>query len=70
MAERLLAPGHAELRERWGNFAWTEANAKGGGRDHRRYPRGRQQSAVDPLLDLAQRQVGEETGRRAGCRSR
>ena len=26
------------------------------------YPEGRQKSAVMPLLDLAQRQVGEETG--------
>jgi NADH-quinone oxidoreductase subunit E len=62
MAERLLAPDTPELRERWGNFAWTEANAKSAAAAIAKYPAGRQQSAVIPLLDLAQRQVGEETG--------
>ena len=62
MAERLLAPDTPELRERWGNFAWTEANAKAAAAIVAKYPEGRQQSAVIPLLDLAQRQVGEETG--------
>ena len=62
MAERLLAPDTPELRERWGNFAWTEANAKAAAAIIAKYPEGRQQSAVIPLLDLAQRQVGEETG--------
>ena len=62
MAERLLHPDTPELRERWGNFAWTEANAKAAAAIVAKYPEGRQQSAVIPLLDLAQRQVGEETG--------
>ena len=62
MAERLLAADTPELRERWGGFAWTEANAKAAAAIVARYPEGRQQSAVIPLLDLAQRQVGEETG--------
>jgi NADH-quinone oxidoreductase subunit E len=62
VAERLLAPDTPELRERWGGFAWTEANAKAAAAIIAKYPEGRQQSAVIPLLDLAQRQVGEETG--------
>src|SRR3990170_999924 len=62
MAERLLAADTAELRERWGAFAWTEANRKAAAQIIARYPEGRQRSAVIPLLDLAQRQIGEETG--------
>jgi NADH-quinone oxidoreductase subunit E len=62
MAERLLTADTPELRERWGNFAWTEPNAKAAAAIIAKYPAGRQQSAVIPLLDLAQRQVGEETG--------
>jgi len=62
MAERLLHPDTPELRERWGKFAWTDANAKAAAAAIAKYPEGRQQSAVIPLLDLAQRQVGEETG--------
>ena len=52
----------AEQRARWEGFAWTEANAKAGKEIIARYPPGRQMSAVLPLLDLAQRQVGAETG--------
>src|SRR5688500_3485776 len=62
MAERLLAADTPELRDRWGAFAWTEANRKAAAEIVARYPEGRQRSAVIPLLDLAQRQVGEETG--------
>ena len=62
MAERHFAPDVPELRERWGSFAWTDANAKIAAEFLARYPEGREQSAVIPLLDLAQRQVGEETG--------
>jgi NADH-quinone oxidoreductase subunit E len=54
-------PDEAETRARWGNFAWTEANAAIADGIIARYPPGRQQSAVMPLLDLAQRQVGAET---------
>jgi NADH-quinone oxidoreductase subunit E len=61
MAERHLAPDTPELRERWGNFAWTAENAAKAKDAVARYPEGRQRSAVMPLLDLAQRQVGAET---------
>jgi NADH-quinone oxidoreductase subunit E len=49
------------LRARWGAFAWTAANEVQARIIVGRYPPGRQQSAIIPLLDLAQRQVGEET---------
>ena len=61
MAEALRLAATPEIRERWGGFAFTLDN------DHQakvivaRYPPGRQQSAVIPLLDLAQRQIGAET---------
>ncbi|MBY8335816.1 NADH-quinone oxidoreductase subunit NuoE [Alteriqipengyuania sp. NZ-12B] len=61
MANRQPAPDTPELRERWGNFAFNadyEAKAQ---KALARYPEGRKKSAVMPLLDLAQRQVGEET---------
>ncbi|RKF23267.1 NAD(P)H-dependent oxidoreductase subunit E [Altericroceibacterium spongiae] len=61
MAERAPAPDSPELRERWGNFAWTPENAEQAKKVVARYPEGRQKSAVMPLLDLAQRQVGAET---------
>jgi NADH-quinone oxidoreductase subunit E len=61
MAERHFAPDTPELRERWGKFAWTRANAAQAKKLVARYPEGRQKSAVLPLLDLAQRQVGAET---------
>ena len=51
----------AEQRARWEGFAWTDANAKTAKALIARYPEGRQVSAVIPLLDLAQRQVGAET---------
>lgn len=53
---------NAEERARWENFQWTAANAKTAKMLIARYPEGRQMSAVIPLLDLAQRQVGVETG--------
>ena len=52
---------NAEERARWEGFAWTAANAAKAKEIIARYPPGRQQSAVIPLLDLAQRQVGAET---------
>ncbi|XAP77301.1 NAD(P)H-dependent oxidoreductase subunit E [Citromicrobium bathyomarinum] len=61
MADRTPAPDTPELRQRWGNFAFNadyEAKAQ---KALARYPEGRKKSAVMPLLDLAQRQVGEET---------
>ncbi len=51
----------AEQRARWEGFAWTDANAAAAKALVARYPEGRQMSAVIPLLDLAQRQVGAET---------
>ena len=53
-----------EVRARWAGFAWTEANAKRASEIVARYPEGRQMSASIPFLDLAQRQVGAETGTR------
>ncbi|WBY15847.1 NAD(P)H-dependent oxidoreductase subunit E [Erythrobacteraceae bacterium WH01K] len=61
MADRSLDPDTPELRERWGNFAFTEAYKAKADKHIAKYPEGRQKSAVMPLLDLAQRQVGEET---------
>jgi NADH-quinone oxidoreductase subunit E len=51
----------AGQRARWSGFAWTDAHAKEAKAIIARYPEGRQVSAVIPLLDLAQRQVGTET---------
>ena len=55
-------PDMAEVRARWGAFAWTRDNAEKARAVVQRYPAGRQHSAIIPLLDLAQRQVGAETG--------
>jgi NADH-quinone oxidoreductase subunit E len=52
---------NAEERARWAGFRWTDANAKAAKTIIGWYPEGRQASAVIPLLDLAQRQVGKET---------
>ncbi len=62
MADRAPAPDTPELHARWGSFAWTAENAALVPQIIARYPAGRQRSAVMPLLDLAQRQVGAETG--------
>ena len=51
----------AEIRARWSGFAWTDSNRKAAVGIVAQYPEGRQASAVIPLLDLAQRQVGAET---------
>ncbi len=61
MTDRHLEPDTPELRARWGAFAWSRDNAKQAKAIVARYPAGRQRSAVMPLLDLAQRQVGAET---------
>ena len=53
---------NAEERARWSDFQWTDDNARTAKMLIARYPEGRQASAVIPLLDLAQRQVGAETG--------
>lgn len=46
----------------YSDFRWTEANAKEAERIIGRYPRGRETSAIMPLLWLAQYQMREETG--------
>ncbi len=61
MADAPQIPDEAEVRARWGGFAWTSENAAQAEKVIARYPAGRQHSAVMPLLDLAQRQVGAET---------
>ncbi|WP_448502074.1 complex I 24 kDa subunit family protein [Sphingomonas sp.] len=61
MADAPAIPNETETRARWGAFAWSEASAAKAREIVARYPDGRQQSATLPLLDLAQRQVGEET---------
>ena len=60
MAEVTRMPATDEVRARWGNFAWTQENADKVKVIVGRYPPGRQHSALLPLLDLAQRQVGAE----------
>ena len=62
MAEATRLTATPEIRERWASFAWTGDNAAKAAAIVSRYPPGRHHSAVMPLLDLAQRQVGEETG--------
>ena len=61
MADAAHIPDEAETRARWGNFAWTAENAVKVKEIIARYPKGREHSAIMPLLDLAQRQVGAET---------
>jgi NADH-quinone oxidoreductase subunit E len=61
VAEAKRLPDSPELRERWGSFVFTAENNKNARLIVARYPPGRQQSAIIPLLDLAQRQIGAET---------
>ncbi|MEE4153918.1 MAG: NADH-quinone oxidoreductase subunit NuoE [Erythrobacter sp.] len=61
MADRTPAPDTPELRARWGAFEFTPENRAKADWHIAKYPEGRQKSAVMPLLDLAQRQVGAET---------
>ena len=50
-----------EVLARWQDFDWTDENRKKADWAVAKYPAGRQHSAILPLLDLAQRQVGAET---------
>jgi NADH-quinone oxidoreductase subunit E len=50
-----------EVIQRWRSFDWTSENRAKAKALIARYPEGRQHSAILPLLDLAQRQVGAET---------
>lgn len=61
MADAVHIPDEAETRAKWGSFAFLPAYKAKADIYIGRYPTGRQQSAVMALLDLAQRQVGEET---------
>ena len=51
-----------EVLALWAGFDWTDDNRARAKEIIARYPAGRQHSAILPLLDLAQRQVGAETG--------
>ena len=61
MADAVQIPDEAEVRARWGNFAFTPETMEKARAIIARYPAGRQASAVMGLIDLAQRQVGAET---------
>jgi NADH-quinone oxidoreductase subunit E len=61
MADAPAIPDEAEVRARWGSFEWTPVNEIKVREIIARYPKGREHSAILPLLDLAQRQVGAET---------
>ena len=50
-----------EVLARWADFDWTAENRKKAEWAIAKYPAGRQHSAILPLLDLAQRQVGAAT---------
>ncbi|SFR82952.1 NADH-quinone oxidoreductase subunit NuoE [Sphingomonas jatrophae] len=62
MADAPHIPDEAEMRARWGGFAWDDQSAPQVDGIIARYPPGRQHSAIMPLLYLAQAQVGRETG--------
>lgn len=59
--EEQIAKPVASDERLFANFGWTDANAELAQAYTARYPEGRQQSAVMPLLDMAQRQVGRAT---------
>ena len=50
-----------EVLAQWQDFDWTPENKKKAEAAIAKYPAGRQHSAILPLLDLAQRQVGAAT---------
>ena len=61
MADAVVIPDEAETRAKWGTFGFSPEYQTKADMYIGRYPSGRQQSAVMALLDLAQRQIGEET---------
>ena len=61
MSDAAPIPNEAETRARWASFAWSSDNEPKVREIFARYPKGREHSAIMPLLDLAQRQVGAET---------
>ena len=56
-----ISPPNMDVHAPFKGFEWTQANKKIADAHIAKYPAGKQQSAVMPLLDLAQRQVGEAT---------
>ncbi len=50
------------MTSNFANFTWTDANAAEAQRIIARYPKGREHSAIMPLLWLAQYQMREQTG--------
>lgn len=50
------------MKPDFSDFAWTDANAREAERIIARYPKGREASAIMPLLWLAQYQMREQTG--------
>ena len=61
MAGPRRMPDTPEIRAQWADFAWTAENEAQAKLVIGRYPPGRQASAIIPLLDLAQRQIGAAT---------
>lgn len=61
MADRALHPDTPELRVQYTEWSFDTETKSKADTAIARYPEGRQKSAVMPLLDLAQRQVGRET---------
>ena len=59
--EKQIAEPTAADERPFADFAWTAENAEKAKMYIARYPEGRQRSAVMPLLDLAQRQIGAQT---------
>lgn len=62
MAEAARLPASEEIRARWDAWTFAPENDAQARKIISRYPPGRQHSAIIPLLDIAQRQVGAETG--------
>ena len=61
MAEAARLPASDEIRARWDGWTFAPENEAKARTVIGRYPPGRQHSAIIPLLDLAQRQIGAET---------
>ncbi|MEM8799067.1 MAG: NADH-quinone oxidoreductase subunit NuoE [Pseudomonadota bacterium] len=58
----MAAAAGKPITDEFGDFAFSPENEAKAKTIVARYPEGKQQSAVMPLLDLAQRQIGEATG--------
>ena len=70
MADAPNIPDEAEVRARWGNFAWTDENQKKANEILARYPKGREQScSIRSSIWRSVRSVRRRR-RKAGCRFR